>query len=270
MAHPWPMAPEGGSATSETDLQRIVGAQYMNKGILPNGGGTVSGRSDMSYLVRSAAVFLWTDRTARLGVLVPVEQITIPTEAAPPTGSRTDTIYVGLDGVPRVTAGSPPSTSVTLGKFVIPAGTTSTSSAQKAIDREFAIPVGAGLEGMPSWEAPSGTNLTSESRVILYSEQFQVPTDRRIRIDLTATLHGLGGSNSHVGFGISIVNGFTRALSCDLGSSWRTYSGTWTTEVSAGTHTINVWYQVNLGPGGQTAGASTTSQMNLWDAGVVR
>src|SRR5699024_11026232 len=116
----WPTAPDAqGNGATEHDPRRIVGAQYMNQGILPNGGLTVSGRSDRSSLSECGAAAMWTAKSERPGALAPGEAVTSPPEAAPATGSRTDSIYMLRDGIPRVTSGAPPSTGVLLGSFII-------------------------------------------------------------------------------------------------------------------------------------------------------
>src|SRR5699024_5606800 len=154
----WPTAPDAdGNGADETDLRRIIGAQYMNKGVLPNGGLTVEGTSSMNYRVNSGAAFMWTSESSRLGVLVPCETLTIPTEAAPSTGSRTDSVYLSLDGIPRVTSGAVPSSAVLLGSFIVSAGATSTISSQKTIDRDYAIGTGQSLGRLAHWDIPGGT-----------------------------------------------------------------------------------------------------------------
>src|SRR5699024_3134703 len=175
----WPTAPDvQGNGATENDLRRIIGAQYMNQGILPNGGLTVSGRSDMSYLVESGAAFMWTSKSERLGVLVPVETVTIPTEAAPASGSRTDSIYMLRDGIPRVTSGAPPSTGVLLGSFIIGAGVTSTSAGQKTIDREYAIATGTSLGELVHWNGEGIVSWTETMPTQRFAQQFVLPSDR--------------------------------------------------------------------------------------------
>src|SRR5699024_5558463 len=183
----WPTAPDAdGNGADETDLRRIIGAQYMNKGVLPNGGLTVEGTSSMNYRVNSGAAFMWTSESSRLGVLVPCETLTIPTEAAPSTGSRTDSVYLSLDGIPRVTSGAVPSSAVLLGSFIVSAGATSTISSQKTIDRDYAIGTGQSLGRLAHWDIPGGTwGGVLKEDVERYSEQFILPSDRLVRVDMS-------------------------------------------------------------------------------------
>lgn len=267
----WPTAPDvQGNGATENDLRRIVGAQYMNQGILPNGGLAVSGRSDMSYLVESGAAFMWTSQSERLGVLVPVETVTIPTEAAPASGSRTDSIYMLRDGIPRVTSGAPPSTGVLLGKFIIGAGVTSTRAGQKTIDREYAIATGASLGRLAHWDIPGG-NWTGEEGVdvLRYSEQFQVPSDRLVRVDVSASARSSATGDGWTALGIEIDGDYRRALHMvHTSDAERTYSATWTADLSEGTHTLTVFTRQFKGAALKTAPNASASEVNLWDAGV--
>lgn len=267
---PWPEEMPLMEGTSSADMRRIIGAMYENSGVVPNGGLTVEGTSSMAYKVNHGVAFMFDSVSSGLGRLAPVDTVTVNTAPAPSTGSRTDTIYVDSDGVVRVHEGTNPPHGIVVGQFVVPAGITSTNNAQRAINRTYAIPVGSSLGQLATWEAPSGPGPSSSSRTTRYSTRFQVPTDRLVRVDLTATLRTIDSDNGHVGFGVSIDSGFSRALSCYMWNAWRTYSGTWTTVVPAGTHTISVWSNDNMGAGWETATGTSTTQMNLWDAGVAR
>src|SRR5699024_11919831 len=105
MGYPWPLAhTDDGTGTAPLDTQRSIGAPYMSAGVLPNGGLTVEGTSKMEYRVNKGACFMWTSYASRLGMLVPVDETTIQTAAAPSTGKRTDTIYVDGRGGVRVSS----------------------------------------------------------------------------------------------------------------------------------------------------------------------
>src|SRR5690606_31453125 len=145
MGYPLGKAPlADGTGTTPSDLQRIIGSQYMNSGLLPNGGLTVSGTSGMAYAVTAGTVFMWTSFSSKLGMLVPVEGTTVQTTPAPATGSRTDTISAEGGGAVRVAIGSTNIPSgVAIAKFTVPAWITAATSATQSIDRNFAIPAGA-------------------------------------------------------------------------------------------------------------------------------
>lgn len=272
MGHPWPLAPrEDGTGTEPTDLQRIVGAQYATQGLLPSGGGRVSGTSSMAFDVEAGAAFMWASGGSRLGILVPFEATTVQTDPAPATGSRTDTVYVDRDGGVRVAIGSAEAQGgVAIARWEVPAGITATTAAAQSIDRDYAISTGASLGRLASWNAPAGPGSTASGRTYTYGTSFAVPSDRIVRVDLTATLQSTSGNTGHVGFGVVIDGEFVRALSCYYAGWWRTYSGTWTTELPEGVHDIRVWSQLNEGDGWRTEAGQSTTQMNLWDAGVAQ
>lgn len=273
MGYSWPTAPDGsGNGSTEDDMRQVIGAQYMNQGILPNGGLTVSGTSSMEYRVSAGAAFMWTSESQRKGVLVPVSTVTIPTDAAPPTGSRTDSVYLNQDGVPRVTSGSVPGTSVLLARFVVPAGVTSTSSAQETIDRENAISTGASLGRLAHWDIPGATwGGTTGEDAQRYSEQFIVPSDRLVRVDISSSARAASSGEGWTAFGIEIDGTFRRALHMVFTQGMeRTYSGTWTAELAAGVHELTVFTRQFSGPDLKTAPHASASEVNVWDAGVSR
>ncbi|MGO2360020.1 MAG: hypothetical protein ACTH6N_02715, partial [Brachybacterium tyrofermentans] len=156
MGYPWPKAPlADGTGTTSTDMQRIIGSQYMSSGVLPNGGLTVEGTSGMAYKVNSGACFMWTSYASRLGMLVPVDATTVNTVAAPSTGSRIDTVYVDGDGAVRVVQGTAIPSGVAIARFTVPAGITATTAAQQSIDRNFAIATGGTLGRLAQWNNSS-------------------------------------------------------------------------------------------------------------------
>lgn len=268
----WPTAPDAqGNGASENDLRRIVGAQYMTQGILPNGGLDVSGRSDMSYLVESGAAFMWTSQSQRLGVLVPVESVTIPTEAAPATGIRTDSIYILRDGIPRVTSGAVPSTGVLLGQFIIGAGVTGTSAGQKTIDRDFAIATGTSLGQLAHWDIPGATwEGAKGAEIVRYSEQFIVPSDRLVRVEVSVNTRSVSSEEGWSAIGVYIDGTWKRALHAAYDNRQETRSATWTAEVSAGVHELTVFTKLFSGAQFKTSAYASASEVNVWDAGVAQ
>lgn len=273
MGYSWPTAPDAqGNGATEDDLRQIIGAQYMNQGVLPNGGLTVDGTSTMNYRVNAGAAFMWTSKSQRKGVLVPVSTITIPTAAAPATGTRTDSIYLSTDGIPRVTSSTPPASSVLLGKFMVAAGTTSTLSAQQTIDREHAIATGASLGVLAHWAIPGSTwGGDTGKDVQRHSRQFVVPSDRLVRVDISLSAIGATAGEGWSAFGVEIDGTWRRALHVVYKNGQeQTYSATWTAEVSAGVHELTVFTVKYKGPDLRTARLASASEVNVWDAGVAQ
>lgn len=193
MGYPWPKAPQqDGTGTTPADMQRIIGAQYVSSGILPNGGLTVEGTSSMAYLVRAGAAFMWVSSASRRGMLVPVEETTVNTLPAPATGSRIDTVYVDGDGVVRVVQGTSIPGGVAIARFTVPAGVTSTLSAQQSLDRGFAIPVGASLGLLHRFHDPASGAAGNTTPMTLGAGRFSLSSDSWVRFDLT---HCIGGES---------------------------------------------------------------------------
>src|SRR5699024_10803493 len=253
--------------------------QYMNQGILPNGGLTVSGRSDMSYLVESGAAFMWTSKSERLGVLVPVETVTIPTEAAPATGSRTDSIYMLRDGIPRVTSGAPPSTGVLLGSFIIGAGVTSTSAGQKTIDREYAIATGTSLGELVHWNGEGIVSWTETMPTQRFAQQFVLPSDRMVRLEHTATLTTPDNAKNlphYVAFTYIFDDGeWVKRAYFQADPTRQTRSVSYQLTLPAGVHSVVVQSHIRSYNGSQsgidkiyvTESWDSALEMSLWDMG---
>lgn len=272
MGFPWPKAPlSDGTGTSQTDLQRIVGAQYMTSGILPNGGLTVAGTSSMAYKVSAGAAFMWTSSAARLGVLVPVEETTVNTVAAPSTGSRIDTVYVDGAGAVRVVQGTSIPSGVAIARFTVPAGITATTAAQQSLDRDFAIPTGASLGRLARWEDPGGGSVGGDE-VVRHSSRFYLPSDRMLRIDLTATVAAVAGEPAGAGvIKVDLDSGrWNRWMSFTYGASWDTKSAVFATAATEGTHTLTIRTMRVSGGAWRFGVSPQVTECNLWDGGAVR
>lgn len=188
MGYPWGKAPQAdGTGTTSRDMQRIIGAQYVSSGILPNGGLQVTGTSSMAYHVSPGALFMWTSGSERLGMIVPVDETTVNTLPAPATGSRVDTVYVdGLGGV-RVTQGTSIPEGVAIAKFTVAAGITSTAAAQQSVDRNFAIATGASLGRLHYFHDPANGVYGNISPMTLGTGRFTLPSDRLVDFRMTWT-----------------------------------------------------------------------------------
>ena len=138
---------QNGNSTMPEDIQAIISAEYIWAGIIT--GCDVKGTSGMNYQVVAGAVVIKLDDFHK--IKVPVLAQTVPTAAAPATGSRTDIIYVkqnfpSTDGNNAVVVGvgaSVPANAVEIGRMVIPAGATSTNQGTPTGNRVFTRPVGA-------------------------------------------------------------------------------------------------------------------------------
>lgn len=279
---PWPEEMPVMEGTSPDDMKRIIGAQYMNNGVLPNGGLTVEGTSSMKYKVNHGAAFMFDSVASGLGVLVPVDTVTVNTAPAPSTGTRTDTIYVDGDGVVRVHEGTNPPHGVVIAQFVVPAGVTSTSSAQRTIDRNYAIPVGASLGRLLHWDGSGITAWTETNPTQRFKGQFSLPTDRIVRIEQVATLTTPDAATSlpHYAAFTYRIDGDTwvkRAyFQADPTRQTRTVS--MSLELPEGNHTLQVDTHIRSFNGSHddiekiyvTESWDSALEMSLWDAGVSR
>ena len=204
MVHPWPKAPvkvgeqpapgtvDVLRGTAPAELQRIVGANWHTSGIKPTGGVKVTGTSSMAYSVSAGSVVLKTE--AGLGLEYAVEAKTVNTVPAPSTGSRQDRVVMDRDGLVYVTQGAAPAGGITLGLFTVPAGVTSTRSAQQSVDRNFAVPAGASIGMLHRFHDPANGVKGNASPLTLGTGRFSVPSDSWVRFDMTHCLSAIQGS----------------------------------------------------------------------------
>lgn len=274
MGYPFGKAPlADGTGTTPTDLQRIIGAQYASVGLLPDGGGRVSGTSSMAYAVTSGAAVMWTSKAARLAMVVPFEATTVQTDPAPATGSRVDTVYVDDGGAVRVAIGaeSAPAGTALLGRFNVPAGITATSGASERIDRDFAIGTGSSLGRMAHWRDPGGGAATMGESTKLVAE-FPLPSDRLVEIRITTTLRSVAGPGSMY-FDLTLespAGSVRRRLDVAHGPDWDTRSASWSFGTGEGTNTLTVVTKGTKGGAWQFSSGGSVTEVSLWDAGVLR
>lgn len=281
MGYPWPKANrEDGTGTSPVDLQRIVGAQYATSGILPTGGVTVTGTAGMAYKVSAGAVVLKT--VSGLGLLHPVEEQTVNTLPAPSTGSRKDRVVMDTDGRVYVTQGEAPPGGITLGVFVVLAGTTSTTSAQQSVDRNYAIPAGASLGLLHKFHDPANAVTGNPAAMTLGNGRFLLPSDRLVRFDLTHCFSAVQDVDAtaeaaalrwRVYIDDQIEVAFTTRV------QWKTPQTnflSFTKQLAPGAHTVHyIQDQIEgLGTGWMhhkgTAAAYPGNRFEVWDAGAAR
>lgn len=261
--------------TSSLDMQRILGAQYMSSGILPNGGLTVRGTSSMAYAVDAGAAFMWSNYATRRGMLVGAESTTVVTNPAPATGSRIDTIYLDGDGAVRVAIGSTSiPEGVAIAQFTVPAGITATTSAQQDINRRFAIATGASLGRLGHWRDPGG-GAVGPNEKLRYQKDFFLPSDRVLRVDLTTTLHSVtstpGVAELEIQFDGGLGGASTRRMLAGHTPQWDTYTSVWSFVAAEGPHSITLKTRAYSGGTWEYANnPDSVTEMSLWDAGVLQ
>lgn len=273
MGYPWGKAPlADGTGTTPADMQRIIGAQYMSSGVLPNGGLTVEGTSGMAYKVAAGAAFMWTSSASRLGMLVPVDEVTVNTVPAPATGSRVDTIYVDGGGAVRVVQGVTIPSGVAIARFTVPAGITATTAAQQSIDRDFAIATGASLGRLTRWEDPGG-GAAGMAEAVRHSSRFYVPSDRLLRFDLTSTLRSATATPGQMYIEIELQNAngsWRRRMDATHTPEWDTRSANWAVGTREGANTLIVRTKGTGGGTWQFSTGSSVTELSVWDMGPNR
>ena len=188
MGYPLGLAPDAqGNGTTPEGVQRIIGAEYGSQGRIS--GCRIGLRSDMQYDVAAGAAVVRTG--TGLAVKVPVEAVTVPTIAAPSTGSRRDYIVVGVDGLVSVRQSKPASGAV-IGEVTVPAGIVATTGAAVIADARYAREIGTPLGPLVGrWTDPAarGTAMVRPLTTIWQRTLPLLPTDRWIEVVLTQCLY---------------------------------------------------------------------------------
>ena len=142
------------TGTSPVDMQQWLWSLYRSNVPSIARGGVVSGTSTMAYDVAPAALIIPQGDSRRIVAIT--DRVTVPTTAAPSSGSRVDIIYAGSDGAVKV-GPELPRHNVMLDRRVVPAGITATTATTSTLgDRRFAPLVGASMGRLISWEESIG------------------------------------------------------------------------------------------------------------------
>lgn len=264
-------------------IQRAIGESYMNEGILPSGGAVkVEGTSGWSYVVPAMTVFARTaSASERRGVLIPIEQATIPVSAPTGGAERTDTIYVEPDeGIVRVREGASTAPGVIIDRVVIPASATNTQGITSNYDTVYAVPAGASLGRLVHWDGTGTTQWTETMPTTRFTDRFVLPTDRIVRLEQIATLTTPDAATSlphYVAFTFKIDgSAWVKRAYFQADPTRQTRTVSMSIELPAGPHTIEVQTHIRSFNGSHddidkiyvTESWDSALEMSLWDAGV--
>lgn len=239
----------GVPGTTTADMQRIIAATYASDGIVD--GTDVSGTSTMNYSIQAGAVVLNTGTD--MAVLVPVAATTIPTEPAPATGSRTDTIYVRqmfpTAGDPDnssfvgVTSGTAPTNSYIIDRRTVPAGVTATTATTSIHNRKFALTIGGSLGTRFFETITSGRHTTEE--VTRGAGAIVCPTDRDVDFRFLSTISAVNadgtvtpGSTGSVRYKLFIDGEHVRTFERVFDTFWETKQFSYLARLTEGRHTF--------------------------------
>ena len=180
-----------GNGTTPDDIQAITAAEYPEAGIIT--GCEVTGTSTMAWKVSAGAAVVHL--AAGRAVRVPVPAQTITTAPAPPTGTRSEYIYVKQNTVatdgninPPVGVGPPPpATAVTPPRQTTPAGRPPPAPAPEAETPVFPRPGGA-PPGVLHRHYHEDDQVRDRGSFKRGAGTFYVPTDRNIDIRISSTV----------------------------------------------------------------------------------
>lgn len=279
------IAPDAqGNGLTDLEHRRIIWSQYRTFGIIQ--GAEVEGTAGMAYRVRPGAVAYETSASNREAIIMPVPSVpSVPTIAAPASGSRTDYVWVDQQGQVFVTQSSSGSGRFLLSQRTVTAGTTATTSTTASRDRDFAVPLAGSLGVIDRWD-DDGTHLsaipTGKQRV--KSGRFVLPSDRRMIFDVRHSATSIGHTNPIV----TPVNGtptgaylYTITIDNVVYKLTFYHARMWETKVdsvdfwaTAGSHNWSIDREVWFGAGGLRLGNGSSdippTSIKIVDRGATR
>lgn len=243
------LAPDSqGNGTTPADLRRWIWSLYRVDTAQIARGLAVTGRSDMQYAVAAGVVIVPTG--AQEAVAVPVSSVTVSTPAAPSSGTRTDYIYVGQDGVVYVGTSQPANTAL-LDKRTVPANITATTATTSTLgDRKYAPLFGSSMGMVSHWrEGTADLTKVTDARKKVASQTFTLDSDRRCEFTLQISYEMSRAANVEpdgwktATFLWEIWDGSTRLRSMEIGvpEFAETKCNISSYELGAGTHTISLY-----------------------------
>lgn len=249
MGYPIGLAPDGsGNGTKPVDMQRWIWSLYRVDTAQIARGLEVSGRSNMTYAFNSGVIIIPTG--AQRAIAVPVDGGTVPTAAAPSSGTRTDYIYVGQDGAVKVGTSQPEDTAL-LDKRTVPAGITATTATTSLLgNRKYAPLFGSSMGRLAYW-SQSDADLTkqTDARKRMCALTFTIDSDRRVDMGLQVSYEMARNANSGPDVGktasflweIWIDGVHRRSVEIAVESFADTKQNRVTWDMLAGTHTVELY-----------------------------
>lgn len=306
------MQTSDGAGVDPLTHRRIIKSHWANAGIVS--GLNVTGGSGLTYNVSAGNAVLSRSDSDGYTEAYWEGGTTGAVSTGDPSNPRIDTVwlkaYDAQQGDPDnrvhvgVTQGTPssspvapsaPSGCLAIARMRMPAGATSTSSAQQTTARDYAIPFGASLGRLGYYhDTSNGTfDTTRFQRATRCAVQINIPTDRLLDLRFTASVACSGSGDQHTSWYVAfMVDGVEVEYSG--GEFWlntetcETVQKNFTVEVEAGTHTIAVvtgWVSGEVAPlvrsGSYTIQGGTSAQGNftgtfpgkifeVWDRGVAQ
>lgn len=304
------MQASDGAGVDPLTHRRIIKSHWANTGIVS--GLEVTGGSGLTYNVSAGNAVLSRSNSDGYTEAYWEGGTTDAVSTGDPSNPRIDTVwlkaYDAQQGDPDnrvhvgVTQGTPssspvapsaPSGCLAIARMRMPAGATSTSSAQQTTARDYAIPYGSTLGLLASYRdtANGAFDTTRMSKSFRCSVQVTVPTDRLLELRFTASVASGGdyGSDDYTnwyhafaldGTEVQYSGGevYLNNTTCE------TYTWTHVVEVAAGVHSVaavTAWVSGTDAPirragtyvsqGGSATGFSGTFPgllLEVWDRGV--
>lgn len=300
-----------GAGVDPLTHRRIIKSHWANAGIVS--GLKVTGGSGLTYNVSAGNAVLSRSDSDGYTEAYWEGGTTNAVSTGDPSNPRIDTVwlkaYDAQQGDPDnrvhvgVTQGTPssspvapsaPSGCLAIARMRMPAGATSTSSAQQTTARDYAIPYGSSLGRIGHYHDTTNGNIdtTRYAKTTRCAVSVNVPTDRLVDLQFTASAACSGSGEQYTCWYVAFsVDGSELSYSGGElhlnAKTCQTVQRTFTTELGAGTHTIAVltaWVSGDTYPkvrSGSYSGTGTGADgkftgtypgmiLEVWDRGVTQ
>ena len=304
------MQDSAGNGVDPHTHRKIIQARWSNPGVIT--GLSVTGGSGLTYSVSAGCAVVTRGESDGYAEAYFEGGSTPAVSAGDPSNPRVDLVWIKANDIQQgdddnrvhvgVTSGTPaaspvapsaPAGCLPIASMLVPAGATSTASAQMDSERDYAIPYGAtmGRIGYYRDTVDGIVDTPQYTKSRRYSVSVNLPTDRVIELRFTGSAMCSGTAGQHTCWYVSFaLDG--EEIPYSGGEFWlettttQTVSKSFSIEVPSGTHSFSVmtgWVSgeaapvVKAGPyddyGGGAAGKFTGTFpgriFEVWDRGIV-
>lgn len=254
---------------SALDDRLLVRAQYHNLGVVM-GGKVAPSATAMAYTVGPGTDPVSVGVGSRSGAdgasLFVIPHGTVATTAAPASGARIDVIWAKQNdpskgdadnqsvlGITPGTANAAPTVpaipagAVTLAQYRVGANITTTSAATLVRVGDYAIPYGASLGALYTFQDLSNSAIPA-GVTLRGSGTFTIPTRRRVKLEITATIMSTVAGGEGSLYLVPRLDGVDQAtLLASFTGDANTFTFAQSMTLEPGTHTIALAYSPRSG-----------------------
>lgn len=256
------MQDSAGNGVDPHTHRKIIQARWSNPGVIT--GLSVTGGSGLTYIVSAGCAVVTRGESDGYAEAYFEGGSTPSVSAGDPSNPRVDLVWIKANDIQQgdddnrvhvgVTSGTPsaspvapsaPAGCLPIASMLVPAGATSTASAQMDSERDYAIPYGSSLGLLVEYHdtADAEETLSTKKTAMRYQQSVYLPTARLVELDLTVCAFSSGTgddySNLYTSFAVDgeYIANAGGEVKLDTQTAM-TFQRTHVMEVEAGNHTF--------------------------------